>query len=49
VALRVSILEQLSEVKVVMFLEKARKPIAGILAWLERLRDLRWFNGKQEI
>ena len=25
--------------------EKARKPIAGMVDWSERLRDVRWFKG----
>jgi hypothetical protein len=40
-------LGQMREVKVVIFLEKARRPFAGILSWLERLSDV-IFNGKRE-
>jgi hypothetical protein len=36
------------DVKVVIFLEKARNPFAGMVGWLERLRDVR-FNRKQDI
>jgi hypothetical protein len=43
-----SILEQMREVKVVIFREKARNPIGGMTGWLEILRDVR-FNRKQDI
>jgi hypothetical protein len=33
--------EQLREVKVVIFLDKARSPFVGMVDWLESLRDLR--------
>jgi hypothetical protein len=33
------------EVKVVMFLEKARNPFAAMVSWLERSRGVR-FNGE---
>lgn len=39
-------LEQVREVKVVIFLEKIRNPFKGMVCWLERLRDLR---GKGEL
>jgi len=35
----------LREVKDVTFCEKARKPVAGMIGWLERLREV-IFNGK---
>ncbi|MCI18645.1 hypothetical protein A2U01_0039800, partial [Trifolium medium] len=41
-------MEQVSEVKDVIFLEKARNPFSGNLGWLDSLRDLRR-NGKVEI
>jgi hypothetical protein len=40
--------EQVREVKDVIFLAKARNPLAGMIDWFERLRDLRC-NGKVEI
>jgi len=36
------------EVKVVIFWEKVRKPLAGMVVWLERLSYM-IFNGKREI
>lgn len=42
-------LEQIREVKVVIFLEKACNPLAGILDRLERLSDVSVLNGKLEI
>jgi len=42
-----SMLEHESEVKVVIFREKTRNPLAGMMGLLERLSDVR-FNGKQE-
>jgi hypothetical protein len=41
-------LEQIRDVKVVIFLEKARNPIAGMVGWLEIFSDVS-FNRKQEI
>jgi hypothetical protein len=40
--------EQVREVNVVIFLDKARNPIKGMVMWFERFSDLR-FKGKQEI
>jgi hypothetical protein len=46
--LRERMFEQVREVKVVIFCEKARNPFAGMVCWQEILSDVS-FNGKQEI
>jgi hypothetical protein len=38
-------LQQMREVKVVIFLEKARNPIEGMVGLSDRLSDVRFFNG----
>jgi hypothetical protein len=40
--------EQVREVNVVIFWDKARNPFRGMVEWLERSNDLR-FKGKKEI
>lgn len=42
-----SMLEHVSEVKVVIFRERTRNPFAGMVGLLERLSDVR-FNEKRE-
>jgi hypothetical protein len=47
--LKLAIWEQVREVNVVIFWEKARNPFAGTVRWLERLSDVIFNDGKREI